>query len=85
MRQPMAGQSLAAHHIVERLGGYQAPCQIIDTLPVPICHTARRFQRRIFRTESVMGYCAAKDERYFGFKGINYGLIVHAAAARLWP
>ena len=21
------------HHIVERLGGYQAPCQIIDTLP----------------------------------------------------
>ena len=25
------------HHIVERLGGYQAPCQIIDTLPVPIC------------------------------------------------
>ena len=28
------------HHIVERLGGYQAPCQIIDTLPVPICHTA---------------------------------------------
>ena len=29
-----------------------------------------------------MGYCAAKDERYFGFKGglriTDYGLIVHA-------
>ena len=48
-----------------------------------------RFQRRIFRTESVgafpaptLGYCAAKDERYFGFKGglriTDYGLIVHA-------
>ena len=77
------------HHLVERLGGYQAPGQIIDTLPVPICHAARRFQRRIFRTESVgafpaptLGYCAAKDERYFGFKGglriTDYGLIVHA-------
>ena len=77
------------HHLVARLGGDQAPCQIIDTLPVPICHTARRFQRRIFRTESVgsfpaatLGYCAAKDEYYFGFKGglriTDYGLIVHA-------
>ena len=77
------------HHLVDRLGGYQAPCQIIDTLPVPICHAARRFQRRIFRTESVgpcppptQGYCAAKDEVFFGFKGrlriTDYGLIVHA-------
>ena len=76
-------------HLVERLGGDQAPCQIIDTLPLPICHAARRFQRRIFRTESVgacpvptLGYCAAKDEVYFGFKGglriTDYGLIVHA-------
>ena len=77
------------HHLVERLGGLKAPCQIIDTLPLPICHRARRFQRRIFRTESVgggppasLGYCAAKDEHYFGFKGglriTDYGLIVHA-------
>ena len=76
-------------HLVKRLGGDQAPYQIIDTLPVPLCHTARRFQRRIFRTESVggfpaptVGYCAAKDEVYFGFKGglriTDYGLIVHA-------
>ena len=61
----------------------------MDTLPVPICHVARRFQRRIFRTESVgafpeptLGYCAAKDERYFGFKDglriTDYGLSVHA-------
>ena len=77
------------HHLVDRLGGYQAPCQIIDTLPLPICQAARRFQRRIFRTESVgpcpaptQGYCAAKDEVFLGFKGglriTDYGLIVHA-------
>jgi hypothetical protein len=75
--------------IVDHLGGHQAPLQVIDTMPVPICKVARRFQRRIFRTQSVLdnppptkGYCAAKDEDYFGFKGglriTDYGLIVHA-------
>jgi hypothetical protein len=75
--------------IVERLGGHQAALQVIDTMPLPICKVARRFQRRIFRRESVLegppptkGYCAAKDEDYFGFKGglriTDYGLIVHA-------
>ena len=44
------------HHLVARLGGDQAADQILDTLPVPICHRARRFQRRIFRTESVGGF-----------------------------
>ena len=46
------------------------PAKSLIRYPVPICHTARRFQRRIFRTESVgafpaptLGYCAAKDER----------------------
>ncbi len=58
-------------------------------MPLPICKLARRFQRRIFRTQSVLdgprptkGYCAAKDEAYFGFKGglriTDYGLIIHA-------
>ena len=32
------------HHIVQRLGGHQAPPQVIDTVPVPICKVARRFQ-----------------------------------------
>ena len=56
---------------------------------MPICKVARRYQRRIFRTQDVLegppptkGSCAAKDEAYFGFKGgvriTDYGLIVHA-------
>jgi hypothetical protein len=75
--------------IVDALGGHQASLQVIDTMPLPICKLARRFQRRIFRRQSVLegpeptkGYCAAKDEEYFGFKGglriTDYGLIVHA-------
>jgi len=73
--------------IVYRLGGHRAPYQIIDTVPIPICKTARRFRRKIFRADPVSefphptkGYCAAKEEAYFGFKGglrmTDYGLIV---------
>jgi hypothetical protein len=75
--------------LVNRLEGHRWGCHIIDTLPIPICKVARRFQRSIFRREPVFefpnptkGYCAAKDEEYFGFKGglriTDYGLIVHA-------
>ena len=62
-------------------------CQIIDTLPLPICKTGKAtLRRKIFKTEPVFafpppskGFCAAKSEAYFGFKGglriTDYGLI----------
>ncbi len=82
-------KAILHQQLVERLGGHHAPCQIIDTLPVPICHLARRWRRKIFKTDPVFdfpdptkGYCAAKKEAYFGFKGglriTKDGLIVHA-------
>ena len=62
--------------LVKRLEGHHAPCQIIDTMPVPICHLQRRWRRKIFKIDPVFefpqptkGYCAAKKEAYFGFKG----------------
>ena len=77
------------HHLVERLGGDQAPCQIIDTLPLPICHAARRFQRRILPWTESVGACPAPPwaivrpkTNATPFKGglriTDYGLIVHA-------
>jgi hypothetical protein len=41
-----------------------------DGFPIPICHI-RRYKRSKsnLRTEGAVGYCAAKDEKYFGFKG----------------
>lgn len=76
-------------HLVALLGGHQASCQIIDTLPLPVCKLARRHRRKIFRIDPIFefpqptkGYCAAKGEAYFGFKGglriTDYGLIVQA-------
>lgn len=75
--------------LVHWLESDRAPVQVIDTVPVPICTLARRWQRKIFRTPSVFdfppptkGYCAAKDEEYFGFKGglriTDYGVLVQA-------
>ena len=82
-------KSILHQQLVQRLEGHRAPCQIIDTMPVPICHLQRRWGRKIFKIDPVFefphptkGYCAAKKEEYFGFKGglriTDYGLIVHA-------
>ena len=34
-----------------------------------ICHYARASRCKIFKGEAAFGYCAAKDENYYGFKG----------------
>ncbi len=41
-----------------------------DGFPIPICHI-KRYKRSTtqLRSEGSVGYCAAKDEYYFGFKG----------------
>lgn len=64
----------------------QSPFQVIDTLPIPLCRLKRYKRRRIFcddiLVEPDVGYCASKDEYYFGLKGglrmAANGMIVHA-------
>ncbi len=43
---------------------------LFDGFPIPVCHI-KRYQRSRSRlkSEGSVGYCAAKDEKYFGFKG----------------
>lgn len=43
---------------------------LFDGFPIPICHI-KRYKRSTssLRSEGRVGYCAAKDEKYFGFKG----------------
>jgi len=59
--------------LVRDSGACNDPVQVIDTLPVPVCHFRRAASRRIFRDDVVCqpsyGYCASKDWHYFGFKG----------------
>lgn len=42
---------------------------LVDGLPIPVCRFTRASRSRIFRGEAAYGYCAAKDEIYYGFHG----------------
>lgn len=42
---------------------------VVDGLPMPLCNLRRAPRCRLFRGEAAYGHCAAKDMRYYGFKG----------------
>ena len=42
---------------------------LTDGVPMPVCHMARASRSRLFKGEAAFGFCAAKDEHYYGFKG----------------
>ena len=48
-------------------GGLADSVHLIDALPVPLCHYRRAKNCRLFKGLASFGYCAAKDEKYYGF------------------
>jgi hypothetical protein len=60
-------------HLKQRLFAHLFPPQddvhITDGVPMPICHLARASRSKLFKGEAAFGFCAAKDEHYYGFKG----------------
>ena len=42
---------------------------IIDGFSIPICHYVRSSKCKSFKGIASYGYCTAKDEKYYGFKG----------------
>ncbi len=40
-----------------------------DGFPIPVCKFKRAKYSRVFKGEAGFGYCASKDETYYGFKG----------------
>lgn len=42
---------------------------LFDGLPMPTCHIKRVRSKNPFWGQGGFGYCAAKDHKYFGFKG----------------
>lgn len=42
---------------------------LFDGLPIPLCHIKRVRRKSPFFGQAAFGYCAAKDQKYFGFKG----------------
>lgn len=47
----------------------QDDIHITDGVPIPICHLVRAGRSKLFKGEASFGFCAAKDEHYYGFKG----------------
>lgn len=41
---------------------------VIDSMPLPICHRARAGRCRKVRGAAYCGYCAAKQEKFFGWR-----------------
>ncbi len=46
----------------------QADTFIIDSLPLPVCKRVRARRCRKVRGRAFCGYCAAKDEKFFGWR-----------------
>lgn len=69
-------KQILQEHLASSLGAYGAPVHIIDGFPLPVCHLARATRCRTFRDVSAKGYCATKDEYYWGLHG---SLIISAS------
>lgn len=65
-------------HVVKRmlqeslataLSAFEDSLHIVDGLPMPVCKFARAYFSQIFKGQAAYGYCAAKKEHYYGFRG----------------
>lgn len=42
---------------------------LIDGFPIPVCHYGRAYRHKNYRQIATFSYCAAKQEKYYGFEG----------------
>ncbi len=52
-----------------RLGAFADNLHLADGFPMPVSHFKRAYFSSIFKDEAAYGYCASKEEVYYGFKG----------------
>ncbi len=50
-------------------GGNNDQIHIVDGLPMRVCSLGHVYKCQSFKDQAYYGYCAAKDEHYYGFKG----------------
>ena len=65
--------------LAKRLGTFLDNTHLIDGFPMPICKYARAKRSKLFRPQATFGYCAAKQEKYYGFRSnmvIDYSGII---------
>jgi len=55
--------------MARQMGAMDDEIHIVDGFPVPVCQYTRASNNRCFKGEAGFSYCAAKDEKYYGFEG----------------
>lgn len=55
--------------LVEKMQALNDSIHLVDGFPMPVCKITRAAGSHCFKGEAAYGYCAAKDEKYYGFEG----------------
>jgi hypothetical protein len=55
--------------LVEKMHALNDAVHLVDGFPMPVCKITRAARSHCFKGEAAYGYCAAKDEKYYGFEG----------------
>ena len=55
--------------LATQLGAFSSDIHLVDGLPIPLCSFRRAAGCRLFRDLATYGYCAAKQQIYYGFHG----------------
>jgi len=55
--------------LARRLGAKEDLLHLCDGFPMPVCHFRRANFSHVFKDQASFGFCAAKREIYYGFKG----------------
>jgi len=64
-----AVKQLLQQKLMNELGTLNDPVHLIDGFPLPVSHFKRAKNCRRFEGVASYGYCASKNEYYFGFEG----------------
>lgn len=62
-------KELLQERFAAQLGAFADVVHLIDGLPIPLCCFSRAPRCRSFKGEATYGYCAAKQQTYYGFHG----------------
>lgn len=57
------------HQIAEKLNAFEDEVHLIDGLPMQLCCLTYAARCQSFQGVASYGYCAAKDEKFYGFRG----------------
>lgn len=62
-------KQLIQEELATQLGAISESIHFVDGFPMPICKYARAYKSKLFCTKASFSYCAAKQEKYYGFRG----------------